>query len=105
MEPAQDRCGDERPTAPRHARRRLLVDALMRPRVIEVGDIGPQRPARMGLSQDQQMIRTLPADTAQEPFAVGIGPRSPVRRAQDLYAARFRTWTKCRVVWRTRASR
>ncbi len=78
MEPAQDRHGDDRPTAPRHAvgrrhaRRHLLVDALMRPRVIDVGDIGPQRPAQMGLSQDQQMIQTFPADTPQEPFAVGM---------------------------------
>ena len=51
MEPAQDRRGDDRPAAPRHAvcRRHavgdLLVDALMRPRAIEVGDVRPQRPA------------------------------------------------------------
>ena len=51
VQPTQDRCGDDRPTAPRHtvgwrhAYRHLLVDALMRPGAIEVGDVGPQRPA------------------------------------------------------------
>ncbi len=76
MDPAQNRRGDDQPAAPRHALGHLLVDTLMRPRAIVVGHIGPQRPAQMGLSQDQQVVQTLPANTPQESLADRIGPGS-----------------------------
>jgi len=67
-----------------------MPDALMGSRVAEVADAFPERAAQMGLTQDQNVIRALSTQAAQEAFADGayhwyVGPGRSVGRAQCLY--------------------
>ncbi len=73
-----------------------MSQPLMRPCLIEIRHIGFRDAAELALTQDEKMIQTLPANTAQKPFAdrVGIGSfdrgseDSDPRRAGYLFAPR-----------------
>jgi hypothetical protein len=51
----------------------VLFDALMRPDLVEVLDIGTKDTMQLLLLQDEQVIETLSPHTAQKPFTDGIG--------------------------------
>ena len=70
-----------------------MPDALMGSCVVEVADVFPERAAQMGLTQDQDVIRALSTQAAQEALADGayhwyVGPGRSVGRAQYLYTCR-----------------
>jgi len=65
----------------------LLPDALMRPGLVEVLDIGTQDTMQLLLLQDEQVIEALVPHAAHKPFTNGIGSRRQVGRFQDLDAA------------------
>jgi hypothetical protein len=52
----------------------LLPDALMRPGLVEVLDIGTQDTMQLLLLQNEQVIETLVTHAAHKPFTDGIGP-------------------------------
>jgi len=65
----------------------LLPDALMRPGLVEVLDIGTQDTMQLLLLQDEHVIQTLATHAAQKPFTDGIGSWCVVRRGEHLDAA------------------
>ena len=65
-------------------------DPLMRPGVIVGVHVRSEHPAKMALVQDQEMIETLPADTAEEALTDGIAPGSMNRSPEHLDSARCR---------------
>ena len=65
----------------------LLFDALMRPSLIEVLDIGTKDTVQLLLLEDEQVIETLSTHTPQKPFTDRIGPWCMIRRFEDLNAA------------------
>ena len=67
-----------------------LLDPLMRPGVIVVVHVLSEHPAKMALVQDQEMIETLPADTAEEALTDGSGSGSMTRSPEHLDSARCR---------------
>ena len=66
---------------------KLLFDALMRPGLIEVLDIGMKDTIQLLLLEDEKMIETLSPHTPQKPFTDRIGPWRMVRRFEHLDAA------------------
>lgn len=70
-----------------HSLGNRLIDSLMGSRSIEVPHIVCQHTTKMTLMQDQEMVETLSADTAQEALADGIGPGSSVGSSEHLDAA------------------
>jgi hypothetical protein len=52
----------------------LLPDALMRPGLVEVLDLGTQDTMQLLLMQDEQVIQTLATHATHKPFTDGIGP-------------------------------
>ena len=55
----------------------VVVERLVWPRGVVVGDVGAQEPAEMGLVQDEEMIQALAADGADDPFDEGVLPGRP----------------------------
>jgi hypothetical protein len=54
----------------------LLFDALMRPSMVEVLDIGVKYAVELLLLQDEHVIKALSTHTSQKPFTDGIRSRS-----------------------------
>ena len=57
----------------------MLSDALMGASFVEVPHVGFDNAGQMLLTEQQEMIHALAADTAQESFDDGVRPRSVVR--------------------------
>lgn len=75
-----------------------VLDALMRPGVIDIVPVLSEHSAKLALGQDQEMTTALPPDTAQDAITNGRGPESRDWRSQDLTPARRRaTSTLCAV--------
>ncbi len=82
METTQDRQGDYGPLVlawirrlPRYKWNRL-IDALMRPGVIEVAHTLAEDPAKLTFVEDEEVVQALPVDTPEEAFTHGICPWS-----------------------------
>ena len=91
VQAAEDRDRAHRPLAdPCGTRRRRghrLAEALVRPRVVEVGDILAEHAREVALAEDEQVVQALTAHAAQEPLAGRIRARRAIGCAQDLTAA------------------
>ena len=61
-----------------------LLDALMRPRLVEVGDVLLENTAQVLLAQEQDVIEALTAHAPEEAFADRIRTRCLDRCAQHL---------------------
>ena len=64
-----------------------MPDPLMGSSSIEIGDILFEFPMQLTFIQNEDVIQTLAANTAQKPFTNGIGFGSADRRPQDFDAA------------------
>jgi hypothetical protein len=64
-----------------------LAEALMWPRLIEVGDVLAQHAREVALPKDEQVIEALAAHAFQKTLAGRLGLLRPVWRAQDRDAA------------------
>lgn len=64
--------------------RALLIQALMGPPLIIVGQIRPQHTLQMALAQDQQMVQALLPHAAHPAFGHRIRLRCPIRRLHAL---------------------
>jgi hypothetical protein len=65
-----------------------LLQALVRPRGVEAGDVLAQDAAQVRLAQDQDMVEALAPDTPREALAGGVLPGGAVGRARPLDAGR-----------------
>jgi len=94
MEPTQDWEGEDLATCriwwhgSSFLLRNLLSDPLMRSCLVEVDDIRTQDAVELLLMQDEQMIKALSPDTAEEPLADRIGSGSVIRGSGDFNVAR-----------------
>jgi hypothetical protein len=70
----------------------------MRSSSIEGVHICLKHTTKMALGQDQEMIETLPADTAEEVLAAGIGPGSSKGSSEYLNPAGYRDASQLRTV-------
>src|SRR3712207_2020183 len=61
----------------------LLIDALMWPRMVVVGDVRCQHPLELPLAKDQELVQALLAHGANPTFSVGMRMRRLHRRADD----------------------
>ncbi len=66
--------------------RNLLLDALMRPGLVEVEKRRMKHPMELLLLQDEQVIETLSTDTAHKPLTDRLGSRCMGRRGEHLVA-------------------
>src|SRR3982751_4136917 len=85
VEAAQDRHRPDRSrrirSHPRWRLRERLIEALVRPRPVEVGDVLAEHAAQMALAEDEDMIEALAPHAAEEALAQRIHPRSAIGRA------------------------
>src|ERR1700730_14811241 len=56
-------------------RRRVLVDRRVRARLIVVGCVRSQQMAKMPLAEHDNVVKTLPPDRTDRPFAISVLPR------------------------------
>jgi hypothetical protein len=102
METTQDAQRYDGPVAPAWIRRPLrsswnpLLDALMRPKVVEVVNILSEDPAKLPFVEDQHAVQTFLADTPEEAFTDRIGPWSKIRGSQYFNSAGGR---QTRAIW------
>src|SRR5438477_5892028 len=75
MQSAQDRHGEDTPTDLGWARYRcILAQGQVCARLIVVGRVTAQQMAQMPLAEDNDMIKAVPPDRADQPFAVAVLP-------------------------------
>jgi hypothetical protein len=68
----------------------VLVDALVRPRMVEVGLILLHCPIEMSLIQHQEEVQAFPPHVAQKSLTNGVGLRRLIGRGQNLNPAPIR---------------
>ena len=95
VEPAQDREGEDLPACGiwwpwLSWWLRNLLDALMRPGLVEVVHKRAQHPVELLLMEDKQMIEAFPSHAAQEAFTDGIGSWSVIGGFENLNVTGFR---------------
>ena len=87
VQAAQDGHRAYRPLAALGLRRQRLgqrlPETLVRPHAVEVGDVLAERAAQVALAEDEQVVKALAADAAEEALADGVRSRGADRRAQD----------------------
>jgi hypothetical protein len=59
-----------------------VLQALLRPRGVDVRDVLPEHAAQVRLAQDEHMVQAFAAHSPQEPLADGILLGRAIRRAQ-----------------------
>jgi len=59
--------------------RRTLPKPQMRPRLMVVRQVFGQHPPQMPFAQHDHVVKALPPDRADDPFAVAVLPRRPAR--------------------------
>ena len=70
--------------------RDALLETLVGPCIIEVGDVFLDDAVKMALAEDEEVVEALPAQTPQESFADGVGLWRPDWRTQNLDVSRLR---------------
>jgi hypothetical protein len=65
---------------------RALSSSLVRAMAVVVTGVGVQDVPGVGLVPDQQVVERFAPQGSDDPFAVGVHPRSPRRRTHDLDA-------------------
>jgi hypothetical protein len=63
----------------------MLVHALVRPGMVEVGLMLLHRSIEMPLAQDEEKVQAFSPHTTQKALTHGVGLRRLTRRGQDLY--------------------
>ncbi len=71
---------------------RVFVQGEMGPRPVVIGEVPGEGPPQVPSIQDDQVVETLPADRADQPFHGGILPgrarrRAPISDAEAGHAA------------------
>ena len=75
MQSAQDRHGEDTPKDLGWARYRcILAQGQVCARLIVVGRVTAEQMAQMPLAEDNDMIKAVPPDRADQPFSVSVVP-------------------------------